>query len=287
MMNFKEKDFSCWFPGHMRKSRNIIIENLKNIDIVYEIVDARAPKSTRNIAIEDMVKNKLRLIILGKSDLCESFSVKLWVEKFKKEGVFSVALDCRNFKQVREVLNISIKLLEDLKIKRQKKNVSEKRFRAMVVGIPNIGKSTLINSLVGRKKAKIGNFPGVTKSKQWIFLDEKIDLLDTPGNLSYEDRLDKESCFILELIGAVKFGVFDEEEVAFNFLKFLYENRKDVLCKIFDVKDLVFSDNLLEQYGRKKNMLIKGGKIDIKRASESLINDFREGKFGKITLQVP
>lgn len=285
--NLETENFSLWFPGHMRKSRYIISDNLKNIDIVYELLDARAPTATKNKAIEDMIKNKLRLIILGKVDLAEKDLTKMWVKKFKKEGIFSIPLNCKNYIQTKEIINISRMLLKELKLKKNKKNFSVKKFRAMVVGVPNVGKSTLINSLAGRKKAKTGNFPGVTKSKQWIVLDENIDLLDTPGNLSYEDRINEESCFILELLGSLKVGVFDEENVAFKLLNFLYKNRKDILEKVFGFENIDFSENLLEQYAKLKNMLQKGAIVDTKRAAEILIRKFREGEFGRVTLQMP
>ncbi len=284
-MNENMSDFSNWFPGHMRKARFLIVENLKNVDIVFEVVDARAPIATKNKMIREITKNKLRLIVLAKSDLAEEKITKMWIEYFKKEGVVAVGVDCKNLNQTKEIINISLKLLKELEIKRNKKNKSNGRFRAIVVGVPNVGKSTLINSLAKKKKAKVGNFPGVTKSEQWVLVDEKIDLLDTPGNLSFEDRY-KDGGFILELLGSIRAGCFDEEEVAFGLLKFLKENKIEIFNKIFNFK-YSEEENLLERYGKLKNMLKKGAEIDTIRASRAILKDFREGKFGRITLEMP
>lgn len=286
IMNEKSSDFSGWFPGHMKKARYLIVNNLKNVDIVFEVLDARAPIATKNKMINEITKNRLRLVILAKNDLAEEKITKLWVGYFKKKNVFAVDVDCKDIKQTKKIIDISLKLLKNLETKRNKKNKSNGRFRAMVVGVPNVGKSTLINSLAKKKKTKVGNFPGVTKSEQWVFVDEKIDLLDTPGNLSFEDRY-KDGGFILELLGSVKAGCFDEEEVAFNLLKFLKENKLKIFNNIFNFKDFSEGENLLEQYGKFKNMLKRGAEIDTIRAARAVLKDFKEGKFGRITLEVP
>ncbi len=273
-----------WFPGHMKKSGFLMSENLKNVDLIYELIDARAAVATRNSSILRIIKNKLRIVILGKKDLAEDFVTRLWVEKIKtEEKVFAIAVNCREIKQTKEIIKISQQIIKEHQEKIGKKNIIKNKFRAMVVGVPNVGKSTLINSLAKKKKVKTGNFPGVTLSEQWVSIGENISLLDMPGKLNFENVEENE--FFLELIGAIKNGEFDEEEVACFLLDFLKENKKEVLNKIFDSDVNKPSYVLLEEYAKKKFMFLKNAEVDFKRASEFLIKEFREAKLGKISLQ--
>ena len=275
-----------WFPGHMKKAGFLMKENLKNVDLVYELIDSRAPVATRNGSILRIIKNKLRIVVLGKKDLADDFLTKLWVKKIKtEEKVFAVAVNCKEFKQVKEIVKISQKIIKEHQENIGKKNIIKNKFRAMVVGVPNVGKSTLINSLARKKKAKTGNFPGVTLKEQWVSIGENVSLLDMPGKLNFENVEENE--FFLELIGAIKSGEFDEEEVACFLLDFLKENKKDVLKKIFNCNINVASHSLLEEYAKKKFMFLKNAEVDFKRASEFLIKEFREAKIGKISLQKP
>ena len=286
-MDQLEKQSLNWFPGHMKKARLLIKENLKNIDIIYEIVDARAPMATRNSSIFNLIKNKLRVIILGKSDLAEDCVTKEWIKKIRKqEQVFVFAIDCKNRKHTKEVIRNSHKILQQYEEKKDKKNIRVSRFRAMVIGVPNVGKSSFVNSIAGRKKAKTGDFPGITKSEQWVKIDEFIDLLDTPGNLNFENK-EGNNKFILELLGSIKSGVFDVEDVALKLLMFLKEQKPDIFKKIFNKSDVESDNYLLEEYCKIKHIFRKKAELDLTRASEFLIKEFRNKKFGKISLQTP
>lgn len=286
-MDEEKKNRAFWFPGHMKRAGFLIKDNLKNVDLVYEVLDARAVKATRNLSILRLCKNKVRIVILNKKDLAEDFYTNLWIRKIKqKEGVFAFSIDGRNFRQTREILNFSNKILQDLWRKRGKKHIKNFRFKAMVVGVPNVGKSTIINSLAGKKKARTANFPGVTLNKQWIAVNENIDLIDMPGKLNFEDLTD-ENITVLKLIGSIKSDGFDEEEVVFSLLEFLEKEEKKYFQVFFNVKEFNSFQDLLEQYGRKKGMLKKGGDVDFKRISSFLIKEFRQGKMCKVTLQKP
>lgn len=275
-----------WFPGHMKKAGFLIRENLKNVDLVYELVDARAPVATRNSSISRIIKNKLKIIILGKKDLAQDFVTKLWVEKIKREEkVFAIAVNCKEIKHSKEIIKFSQQILKEHQEKIGKKNIINNKFRAMVVGVPNVGKSTLINSLAKKKKAKTGNFPGVTLKEQWTSIGENINLLDMPGKLNFENV--EENSFFLELIGAIKDGEFNEEEVACFLLDFLKENKEEILNKIFGSDFNKPSHFLLEDYAKKKFMFLKNAEADLKRASEFLIKEFRGAKLGRISLQKP
>ncbi len=286
MDQLKDKS-SSWFPGHMKKARFLIKENLKNVDIVYEMVDARAPMATRNSSVLNLMKNRLRVVILSKSDLAKEKITKDWIKSIKtKENIFAFAVNCKNSKQTKGIIKSSHAILKRYEESKNKKNIRNSRFRAMVIGVPNVGKSSFINSVAGRKKARTGNFPGITKSEQWIKVDESVDLLDTPGNLNFENK-EGVNKFILELIGSIKPGVFDVEEVALNLLMFLKENNKDMFREIFNKKDLELGSDLLREYCAIKNIYKKKGELDLIRASEFLIKEFRNKKFGRISLQMP
>ncbi len=287
MLENKKENFKNWFPGHMKKAGFLIKKNLRNVDVIYEVLDARAPVSTRNIKISNLVKGKLRFFILAKADLADDNVTRLWVNKFKKEEKLpSFAVDCRNFKQTRKIVDMSFKILQDYKKKIGKKNFMSAQFRAMVVGVPNVGKSSLINGLVGRKKAKTGNFPGVTRSEQWISVNENISLLDTPGNLNFNIE-DEKNFFVLQLLGSIKTGLFDVENVALDMIKFLKENNEEFLKKYIkaDVSDSC--EVLLEKFAKQKCMIKKKKEADLNRAAEFLVKQFSANKLKGISLEVP
>lgn len=283
LSNLKGYNKYSWYPGHMRKARCLIKQNLKNVDVVFELRDSRAPVATKNSYISNVIKYKRKILLLCKSDLSSPDITNLWVRYFKNEGFYDAVLsvNCKNFKQTRNILNLCGNVLCECGNKENR----QKRFRAMIVGVANVGKSTLINSLVGSKKAKTGNFPGVTLSKQWICLNNNIDLLDMPGDLDFENE--EENGYILKLLGCVKDGAFDEEKIAFELLHFLKNNEKELMQNIFGLSWQNEEYELINLYGSKKSFVKKGGEIDSKRAASFLIKEFRNGRFGRISLQTP
>ena len=286
MLENKKENFKNWFPGHMKKARFLIKKNLNNVDVVYEVIDARAPLSTRNVKISNIIKNKITFLILAKADLADFSVTRLWVKKLQEEKLFSFAVDCRNFKQTRKIVDMSYKILKDHKKSVGKKNLMGEKFRAMVVGVPNVGKSSLINCLAGKKKAKTGNFPGVTRSEQWISLNENISLLDTPGNLDFNIENEK-SFFALQLLGSIKTGLFDVEHVALNMINFLKDNNAKFLRKQIKADISNSAEVLLEQFAKNKCFIKKKGEPDLNRAAGFLVKQFSANKLKGISLEVP
>ena len=278
----KNKNFN-----YKDKGRFLVKDNLKNVDLIYELADSRAPVSTRNGLLFKMIKNKLKIVVLTKADLAEKDITNLWVKKIKdEEKVFSIALNCKNLNSAQQLIKISHVALKEHNKKIGKKNILGENFRAMVVGTPNIGKSSLINSLAKKKKAKTGNFAGITLKQQWIFVDSKISILDMPGDLSLTEKTEKDK-LICNLLGLTNETDYDEEEVAMFLLNFLKENKKELFLKIFNLKELNVSFNMLEEYAKIKKMVEKGAKLNIKRAANFLIKQFQKGKLGLVSLQKP
>lgn len=274
-----------WFPGHMAKTRRKITESLPLVDAVVEITDARIPISSRNPEIADIIANKPRIIVLNKSDMADPAETEKWIKQFKKEGIPALAMDCRSGKgvnaftaKVREVLKEKIE-------QNNEKGMTGKALRLMVVGIPNVGKSSFINRLSGSGKARVEDRPGVTRSNQWFKVSGGLELLDTPGVLwpKFEDVT---VGLRLAFTGAVKDAVMDIETLAVNFISeiknkygFLLEQRyKFVLDNESDSYDI------LCQIGRKRGMVIRGGEIDTERAAVMLMDEYRAGIIGRTTL---
>ncbi len=277
-----------WFPGHMAKTRRMISENLKNVDVVIEILDARIPLSSRNPEITKLTENKPSLIILNKASLADSEQNKKFVEHYSSESSACILVDCLSGDGLNKILP-AIKLLLKDKIERyESKGMTGRRLFAMVLGIPNVGKSTLINKLSGSKKAKVENRPGVTRDKQWVSTGIGVDLLDMPGILwpKFEDKTVGEN---LALTGAVKDDILDIESLAMvmcNRMKKLYPEMLAARYKLGDPS--VFADmddyDLLCLIGKKRGFLISGGEINTERTADMLIDELRGGKLGRFTL---
>ena len=274
-----------WYPGHMTKAKRMMQENIKLIDLIIELVDARVPLSSRNPDIDELGKNKARLIILNKSDLAEERWNEAWTEYFKKKGFHVVKVNSRKgggLKSVQSVIQEACKA----KIERdRKRGILNRPVRAMVVGIPNVGKSTFINSFAGKACAKTGNKPGVTKGNQWIRLNKSLELLDTPGILwpKFEDQV---VGIRLALIGSINDEILNKDELALELIRFLQKKYPNVLEDKYqtDASDAV---GILNQIAKARACLSKGGELDLAKASRLLIDDFRSGKLGKITLELP
>lgn len=288
-----------WYPGHMTKARRMMEENVRLVDLVIEILDARVPLSSRNPDIDVLAKGKERLIILGKSDLADPKRTEEFLSYFEAGHVQSIAADLRTGKEKKKILK-AISCATKSKRKWDEAHGMRRPVRVMVCGIPNVGKSTLINTLTGRKSAKTGNRPGVTKGKQWIHLDQ-LDLLDTPGILwpKFEDQ---NVGIRLSIIGSIREEILDEEELALHLLDILLPHYLTVLeeryfskvtdrqRKEWEAKEsftIQERQSLLEELALTKGLLLAGGRPDMRRASHLLLSDFRSGKLGCITLDTP
>jgi len=280
-----------WFPGHMAKTRRLIQEQLKLVDVVIELVDARIPQSSRNPLINELVSHKPRVIILNKEDLADEQITNKWLNYFNNLSQYS-ALKFNSTSTKGNIINTlktSLLNLTAEKRKRQaEKGIKKQVVRSMVVGIPNVGKSTFINIIVGKKAAKTGNKPGVTRGKQWIRLANNIELLDTPGIL-WPKFEDPEVGFKLAVTGAISDDVFDFGDAAIKLLEYLVVNYPHNLLERYKLtkEDLDKTTlDILEQMGSKRGCLLPGNKIDYSKIAKILINEFRDGKLGRISLDM-
>ncbi|MBP3760355.1 MAG: ribosome biogenesis GTPase YlqF [Ruminococcus sp.] len=278
-----------WFPGHMAKTRRAIAANLKLVDAVAEIIDARTPMSSRNPEIDSLVSKKPRIILLNKCDLADSNATSAWINYFRNSGAAALAVDCKSGKGINKVIpTLKSTVLKDLIEKRQRSGMTGAPVRLMVVGIPNVGKSSLINRLAGSKRAKVEDRPGVTRTKQWVKLQDNNELLDMPGVLwpKFEDQ---SAAIRLAFTGAVSDDILDTETLAMKLLLFLAENYPQSLKDRYKI-DIDSNDTgliLLEKVGKKRGMIVSGGEINTERAAITVLDEFRGGKLGKITLELP
>lgn len=278
-----------WFPGHMAKTRRLIAANLKLVDAVAEIVDARAPMSSRNPEMDHMTKGKPRIVLLNKSDLADDKATGTWISYFKNNGAEAVSVDCKSGKGLKNLLpTIKKSVLSELMEKRRRSGMSGAAVRLMIVGIPNVGKSSLINRMAGSKRAKVEDRPGVTRTKQWVKLDSNTELLDMPGVL-WPKLEDQEAAVRLAFTGAISDDILDIEALAMKLLYFLAESYPQSLRDRYKIE---FDENesglsLLEKVGKKRGMMISGGGINTERAAITVLDEFRSGKLGRITLELP
>lgn len=278
-----------WFPGHMAKTRRLIASNLSLVDAVVEIVDARLPLSSQNPEMDKMTKGKPRIVILNKSDLADERTTQLWIDHFRANGKEAVAIDCKSGRGLKNIIpTIRKTILKELMEKRQKNGMSTSSFRLMIVGIPNVGKSSLINKMAGSKRAKVEDRPGVTRTKQWVKLDNNTELLDMPGVLwpKFEDQ---SIAVRLAFTGAISDDILDIETLAMKLLVYLAENYSDSLKERYKIELTGEEDGfeLLEAIGKKRGMMIAGGEVNTERAAIMILDEFRSGKLGKITLEAP
>jgi len=274
-----------WYPGHMTKTRRQIEADLKLVDAVCEIVDARIPISSRNPDIDSICANKPRLIVLNRSDLADWEVTKSWMQYFRNQGIAAIATDCKSRQGINEFLPAVRSVLRE-KIARNAAKGMNKPLRIMIVGIPNVGKSTFINQISGRKGAKAENRPGVTRGKQWVTVDSSLLLLDTPGIL-WPKFEDPEVGMMLAYTGAVKENVIDTEELACHLAERLNRYYPQVLLDRYKVQMPADTPGymLLEEAGRKRGFLLARGEINTERMAKVLIDEYRSGKLGTFTLE--
>ena len=275
-----------WYPGHMTKAKRMMQEDIKLIDLVIELVDARIPMSSRNPDIDELGKNKARLILLNKSDLAEDKQNDAWAAYFKEKGYCVVKVNSKKGGGIKSIQGVIQEACKEKIERDRKRGILNRPVRAMVVGIPNVGKSTFINALAGKACAKTGNKPGVTKGKQWIRLNKNVELLDTPGILwpKFEDQT---VGLRLAFIGSIKDEILNTEELAAEMIQFMKKYYRGVLAEKYAIIESDDPYQCLADIAKSRHCLLRGNELDMAKAAILLVDDFRSGRLGRITLEFP
>lgn len=273
----------------MAKTKKQIIEDLKLIDVVVEVLDARIPISSHNPDLEDIIKNKKRIVLLNKSDLAEEKENKKWVEYFKQKNIVAVIIDANSGKGIDDSIKAIKEIMKDEMQRQIEKGKIGKTIRIMILGIPNVGKSSYINRATKKVSAKVGNKPGVTVQKQWIKLDKQIEMLDTPGVL-WPKFQSEEIALNLAFTGTIKDDIIERTEVAYHLLKYLFINYKNNLVERYKLENIdnINEENIVELMdiiGKKRGAIVSGGKVDLEKVARIILDDFRTAKLGKISLE--
>ena len=275
-----------WYPGHMTKAKRMMQEDIKFNDIVIELIDARIPMSSRNPDIDDLAKNKYRLILLNKSDLADERVTVKWVEFFEKQGIKVIKLDSRQRSGMKSVNNAILEVCKEKIERDRKRGIINRPVRAMIVGIPNVGKSTFINSFAGKACAKTGNKPGVTNGKQWIRLNKTVELLDTPGILW--PKFDNEKIANdLAFIGSINDQILNLTELSLKFIESVKNDYAGIFTSRYDIEEKDDGVTMLGDIAIARGCLKKGGEPDYDKAAALIFDDFRSGKLGKISIEKP
>ena len=276
-----------WYPGHMARARREIGEAVKLVDVVFEIIDARIPKASRNPVLNEIIGKKPRIIVLNKADLADKEATQKWIKYFNSKNQIAVVADSNQGKGIKEATDAAYKLMADKISKQVEKGRTGAGIKAMIVGIPNVGKSTFINKAAKKQTAEVGNKPGVTRKNQWVRLGENINLLDTPGVLwpKFDDEVLARH---LAYIGTIKDEILDTEELALRLIEeLLIKNKKELYAryKIADDFEYNMSYEVMDEIGRKRGCLVRGGEIDYTKVANIVLDEFRNGKIGNITLE--
>ncbi len=286
-----------WYPGHMAKTRRQISEDLKLVDIVIELLDARIPISSQNPDIAQITKNKKKLVVLNKADLANDVENKKWIKYFEEQGIPAVLTDSNSGKGIQDCIKKVEQIMsKELKVQAEKGRIGRK-IRAMILGIPNVGKSSFINRISKKVTAGVGNKPGVTKQKQWIRINENIELLDTPGVL-WPKFESEEVALHLAFTGTIKEDVLQRIEIAYELTKFLLKNERKLLCERYKLDEKYIEQILgqeqaeniniyevMQEIGKKRGCIISGGNIDDEKTAKILLDEFKNGKLGRITIE--
>ena len=279
-----------WFPGHMTKTKRQIQASLKLVDAVAEIIDARIPVSSRNPDLDSIIQNKPRVVLMNKCDMADPSSTQKWINYFKNTGIVAIPIDCKTGRGINKFVSSVNEVLKEKIEKQKNKGLLNPTVRVMIVGIPNVGKSTFINRISKNRKAKAEDKPGVTRGNQWFTINKGFEVLDTPGVLwpKFEDKIVGDR---LAFTGAVKDQIMDTELLAMRLLDFLKVEKNPIFVERFKLQNEPIEDiesyELLELIGRKRGMLISGGEIDTERAAIMLLDEYRSAKLGKCTFELP
>lgn len=270
-----------WYPGHMAKTKRIISKNLNFIDVVYEVLDARIPSSSKVKDLDDILKNKPRIIIMTKIDLCDIKETDKWVKYYEQKGFKVIKIDLEKNPNIKPILKATDEIMLEANKKRESKGLLKRKYKALVVGIPNVGKSTLINRLAGKKATNVGNKPGVTKQTTWIRISDTLELLDTPGILW--PKLDEQNAYNLASLTAIKEEVLPIYDVAYYVLTMLNKYYPKILLERYKIETLSDMDTDFEKIGKKRGCLVKGGEIDFEKVVNVILNDIKFGNIKNIT----
>lgn len=275
-----------WYPGHMTKARRAMQEDIKLIDVIIELVDSRVPLSSKNPDIDTLANGKSRILLMNKYDLADKTVSDKWTQFYEQKGYFVTAVNSKNGKGVKAVNDVIQKACKEKIERDRKRGILNRPIRAMIVGIPNVGKSTFINSFAGKACTKTGNKPGVTKGKQWIRLNKNVELLDTPGILwpKFEDQ---QVGLNLAFIGSIKDELYNIYELSLLLLDYLIKNYPDAVADFYAIENSDSNNELLERIAVKRGCLKSGAEYDLDKAAKCLIDDFRNGRIGKISLEKP
>lgn len=274
-----------WYPGHMKKTNEMIRENLKLVDVIIEIIDARIPLSSRNPIIDEVAANKHHIIVMNKSDLADNRVSELWMVEFQKKNIKCVLFNATK-DSISKFMGALKEISDEIEQKYKNKGFYNRQIRAMIVGIPNAGKSTFINNISKRKGTATGDKPGVTKSKQWIKVKNNIDMLDTPGILWPKIETDEQG-YKLAATGAIREEILNKADIAAFILDFMRENYPENLRKKYNLSEMDDVHEMMNDIGIKNGCLLKGNEIDMERVSRLIISDFRKGRMGKLTMERP
>lgn len=275
-----------WYPGHMTKAKRAMQEDIKLIDVIIELVDSRVPFSSKNPDIDTLANGKSRILLMNKYDLADKAVSDKWTKYYEEKGYFVATVNSKNGRGVKAVNDVIQKACKEKIERDRKRGILNRPIRAMIVGIPNVGKSTFINSFAGKACAKTGNKPGVTKGKQWIRLNKNVELLDTPGILwpKFEDQ---QVGLNLAFIGSIKDELYNIYELSLLLLDYLIKNYPDAVADFYEIENSDSNNELLERIAIKRVCIKSGAEYDLDKAAKCLVDDFRNGRIGKISLEIP
>lgn len=273
-----------WFPGHMAKTKREIKENLSIVDLVIELVDARVPASSQNPLLQEVIGNKEKIVVLMKKDLADATKTKQWLEYFKRSNIHAIAVNANDKKDISHLVDLVYQVGQAKLNRLKEKGVTAQPIRALIIGIPNVGKSTLINRLANKKIAKIGDRPGITKQKQWIKVRGKFELLDTPGML-WPKFESEEIGLKLAAIGTIKYELTPQQDVAAFLIQYLLEHYPDLFLQRFPIEEREDMWIIFEEIGRQRGALESGGHVNFDKVAEIVLQDFRSGKIGRISIE--